>query len=156
MAVKVGIGVAFAGVLGVVLSGCVSVPPDIPVQTIDATRDLKLGTSALAADTPRPALSSEPHFIQLIGPAAVYYMYRKNHERRDLGGPGLPPQYQFASEDAIYYRDKLGKPVQVSPPGPGFQVPYREAQEYRDLQGFDRSPRGESNLLRFAAADKHR
>jgi hypothetical protein len=72
----------------------------------------------------------------LAGAAALYYMYKKNKEKRAMGSTS-EPQYYLSKNGRVYYRDAQGQAHWVSPPQQGIQVPYAEAQAYRDFQGYN-------------------
>ncbi len=77
----------------------------------------------------------------LAGAAALYYMYKKNKERR-AQGDASQPQYYLSKNGRIYYRDQTGQAHWVTPPPQGIQVPYDEAQQYSEFQGYDNRTKG--------------
>ncbi|BAZ14512.1 hypothetical protein NIES4071_63560 [Calothrix sp. NIES-4071] len=72
--------------------------------------------------------------ITLAGAAAAYYIYNKYKNSKGTGEKG---QYYISKNGRVYYRDAQGRPVWVTPPSQGIQVPAEEAQRYRDFQGYD-------------------
>jgi hypothetical protein len=72
----------------------------------------------------------------LAGAAALYYMYKKNKEKR-AQNVNSEPQYYLSKNGRVYYRDNTGRAHWVTPPREGIQVPYDEAQQYREFQGYN-------------------
>jgi hypothetical protein len=77
----------------------------------------------------------------LAGAAALYYMYKKNKEKR-AQSVSSEPQYYLSKNGRVYYRDNTGRAHWVTPPREGIQVPYAEAQQYQDFQGYNWNPNG--------------
>lgn len=82
-------------------------------------------------------LSTGKKVALLAGAAALYYMYKKNKEKRAQGDQSQP-QYYLSKNGRVYYRDQRGQAHWVTPPQQGIQVPYDEAQEYSRLEGYNR------------------
>jgi|GEM_PF-259099 len=73
----------------------------------------------------------------LAGAAALYYMYRKNQQKKQAGQLNGEPQYYLSRNGRVYYRDQSGRAHWVSPPQGGIQVPAAEAYQYREFQGYN-------------------
>ncbi len=72
----------------------------------------------------------------LAGAAALYYMYNKNKQKR-AQNVNSEPQYYLSKNGRVYYRDKTGRAHWVTPPAQGIQVPYQEAQQYKQFEGYN-------------------
>jgi hypothetical protein len=77
----------------------------------------------------------------LAGAAALYYLYKKNKEKRAAGNTS-EPQYYLSKNGRVYYRDAQQRAHWVTPPSGGIQVPYDEAYQYRDFQGYNNQSTG--------------
>lgn len=126
---------------GLLMAGCgagsgasaASAPP------IDASRG---GYAPSPATAPlRQGMSTGKKVALLAGAAALYYMYRKNQQKRQANAQS-EPQYYLSKNGRVYYRQANGQAVWVTPPSQGISVPYDEAQQYRDFQGYDNSRSG--------------
>lgn len=90
---------------------------------------------------PRQGMSTGQKLAILGGAAALYYMYKKNQQRRAQGDMSQP-QYYLSRNGRVYYRDQNGRAHWVTPPAQGIQVPWEEAQQYRQFQGFNGNQQG--------------
>ncbi|HSI73402.1 MAG TPA: hypothetical protein VK934_09505, partial [Fimbriimonas sp.] len=88
------------------------------------------------AQQPKTGMSTGTKVAILAGAAALYYMYKKNKEKR-AANVNSEPQYYLSKNGRIYYRDASGQAHWVTPPQQGIQVPFDEAQQYRDFQGYN-------------------
>jgi hypothetical protein len=77
----------------------------------------------------------------LAGAAALYYLYNKH---KNAQGEGKTGRYYRSKNGRIYYRDSQGRPIWVTPPSGGIQVPAEEAEQYRRFQGYNNQPTGEA------------
>ena len=84
----------------------------------------------------KSGVSTGTKMAVLAGAAALYYMYRKNKEKR-AQNVSSEPQYYLSKNGRVYYRDNTGRAHWVSPPQQGIQVPYAEAQQYQQFQGYN-------------------
>jgi hypothetical protein len=91
---------------------------------------------------PKRGLSTGQKFAILAGAAALYYMYKKNKEKQQAGQLNGQPTYYLSKNGRVYYRDQSGRAHWVTPPPTGIQVPYDEAQQYRDFQGYNNQSYG--------------
>ncbi|AIE86195.1 hypothetical protein [Fimbriimonas ginsengisoli] len=87
-------------------------------------------------------MSTKTKVAILAGAAALYYMYRKNKQRQEAGQLNGQPTYFLSKNGRVYYRDQSGQAHWVTPPPQGIQVPYDEAQQYRDYQGYNNQSTG--------------
>lgn len=78
----------------------------------------------------------------LAGAAALYYLYKKNQEKKATGQLNGEPLYYLSKNGRVYYRDANGQAHWVTPPPQGLQVPQDEALQYRDFQGYNNSTNG--------------
>lgn len=95
-------------------------------------------------------MSTGKKVMLLAGAAALYYMYKKNQEKKAQGQLQGQPQYYLSKNGRVYYRDQNNQAHWVTPPAQGFQVPYDEAQQYSQFQGYNGQSTGVSDLSRFA------
>lgn len=110
---------------------------------IDASRGGYVSSQAPMPQQPRKqGLSTGKKVAILAGAAALYYLYRKNQQKRQQN-PGIAePQYYLSKNGRVYYRQPNGQAVWVTPPPQGIQVPYDEAQQYSQYQGYENSRNG--------------
>ena len=102
---------------------------------------------------PRQGMSTGKKVMILAGAAAVYYLYKKNQEKKAAGQLSADqPQYYLSKNGRVYYRDRNAQVHYVTPPAQGIPVPYDEAQQYRQLQGYDNQSTGVTDLSRFATS----
>jgi hypothetical protein len=87
-------------------------------------------------------LSTGKKLALLAGAAALYYMYRKNQEKKATGQLNGEPLYYLSKNGRVYYRDANGQAHWVTPPPQGIQVPAQEALQYRDFQGYNNNASG--------------
>ena len=101
--------------------------------------------SQRAQTMPQPqqkrGMSTGTKVALLAGAAALYYMYKKNKEKRAQGDTSQP-QYYLSKNGRVYYRDASGRAHWVTPPQQGIQVPLEEAYEYRQFQGYNGNMNG--------------
>jgi hypothetical protein len=90
---------------------------------------------------PRQGLSTRQKAVILAGAAALYYLYNKHRNQKAQGKTG---QYYLSKNGRVYYRDQNGKPVWVTPPREGIQVPASEAQQYSNYRGYNGQDTGET------------
>jgi hypothetical protein len=88
---------------------------------------------------PQQGMSTKQKVAVLAGAAALYYLYNKHKNVKTQGKQG---QYYLSKNGRVYYRDQQGRPVWVTPPPQGIQVPESEAQAYSGYQGFNGSTTG--------------
>ncbi len=138
--------------------GCGSgTPSGVNQPPLDASRPMGYSnspgaSSAMPAQQPRQGMSTGKKVMLLAGAAALYYMYRKNQEKKQAGQLNGQPQYYLSKNGRVYYRDNTGRAVWVTPPAQGIQVPYDEAQQYSQFQGYNNQQTGVTDLSRFAPA----
>ena len=84
-------------------------------------------------------MSTKQKVAILAGAAALYYLYNKHKNSKAQGQHG---QYYLSKNGRVYYRDQQGRPVWVTPPREGIQVPAGEAQEYSGYQGYNGNATG--------------
>jgi hypothetical protein len=89
----------------------------------------------------RQGLSGRQKVAILAGAAALYYLYNKHKQKQGAGQQG---QYYLSKNGRVYYRDKSGNPVWVTPPREGIQVPAEEAEQYRRYRGYNGQDTGET------------
>jgi hypothetical protein len=89
----------------------------------------------------KQGLSTGKKVALLVGAAALYYMYKKNKDKR-AAGDVTQPQYYLSKNGRIYYRDQSGRAHWVTPPQNGIQVPLTEAQPYSGFQGYNNQSSG--------------
>lgn len=82
----------------------------------------------------RKGLSNRQKVAILAGAAALYYLYNQHKNRQQQGPQG---KYYLSKNGRIYYRDDQGRAHWVTPPKEGIQVPYEDAQRYREFQGYN-------------------
>ena len=99
---------------------------------------------------PKTGMSTGKKVMILAGAAALYYMYKKNQEKKAAGQLANQPQYYLSKNGRVYYRQPNGQAVWVTPPAQGIQVPYDEAQQYSQFQGYNNQTTGYPDLSRFA------
>lgn len=90
----------------------------------------------------RRGMSTGQKLAVLAGAAALYYMYRKNQEKKSTGQLNGEPVYYLSKNGRVYYRDANGQAHWVTPPPQGIEVPATEAMQYRDFQGYNNNPNG--------------
>jgi hypothetical protein len=101
-------------------------------QPVDQTGNAPVSS----VPTKKPGLSTAQKVgITLVGAAALYYLYKQHQKSQAKTGP--QGQYYLSKNGQVYYRDAQGKPVFVSPPSGGIQVPASEAQQYSQFKGYD-------------------
>lgn len=91
----------------------------------------------------RQGMSTGKKVAILAGAAALYYMYKKNKEKQQAGQlQNGEPIYYLSKNGRVYYRDQSGRAHWVTPPPQGIQVPYDEAQQYSQYQGYNNQSTG--------------
>jgi len=101
---------------------------------------------------PRQGMSTGKKVMILAGAAALYYLYRK-HQSNKQGATTTEngqPVYYLSKNGRVYYRDANHQAHWVTPPAEGIQVPYDEAQQYSQFQGYNNQQTGITDLSRFA------
>lgn len=104
-----------------------------------------------AASAPRPAfaagqgglanMSTRKKAVLLGGAALLYYLYRRHQasnapnaqnarQTAAAGAARRTPQLYRSKNGGIYYRDAAGKPVWLTVPQQGMQVPAEDLQRY--------------------------
>ena len=85
----------------------------------------------------KPGMTTKKKTLLLAGAALLYYLYRRhqaNAARTTTGQPttsnGRPAQLYRSKNGGIYYRDAQGRPVWLTVPQQGTQVPYDDVQRY--------------------------
>jgi hypothetical protein len=147
-----------ASALALPMIGCgSSTPSGVNQPPIDASRNMGyapntgMGNAGMSnQQAPRQGMSTGKKVALLAGAAALYYMYRKNQEKKQAGQLNGQPQYYLSKNGRVYYRNNTGQAVWVTPPAQGIQVPYDEAQQYSQFQGYNNQRTGETDLSRFA------
>jgi hypothetical protein len=89
----------------------------------------------------KPGLSRGQKVAILAGAAALYYLYNRHKNQQGHGQEG---QYYLSKNGRVYYRDRNGNPVWVTPPSGGIEVPESEAQPYSRYQGYNGRATGEA------------
>jgi hypothetical protein len=89
----------------------------------------------------RPGLSGGQKVAILAGAAALYYLYNKHKQKQGAGQQG---QYYLSKNGRVYYRDRNGNPVWVTPPSQGIEVPESEASQYSRYRGYNGRNTGET------------
>ncbi len=97
--------------------------------------------SSQAPPPRRQGLSTGQKVAILAGAAALYYLYNK---QKNAQGEGKTGRYYRSKNGRIYYRDAQRRPVWVTPPSGGIQVPADEAQQYSRYQGYNNQPSGDN------------
>ncbi|RYG26377.1 hypothetical protein EON82_03580 [bacterium] len=147
------LAVVAASALALPLIGCGSgTPSGVNQAPIDASRPMGYSTQTMPTQAPRQGMSTGKKVMLLAGAAALYYMYKKNQEKKAAGQLNGQPQYYLSKNGRVYYRDNTGRAVWVTPPPQGIQVPYDEAQQYSQFQGYNNQTSGYSDLSRFAGS----
>jgi len=140
-----------ASALALPMIGCgSSTPSGVNQPPIDASRPMGYSSQAMPNQAPRTGMSTGKKVMLLAGAAALYYMYKKNQEKKAAGQLNGQPQYYLSKNGRVYYRDNTGRAVWVTPPAQGIQVPYDEAQQYSQFQGYNNQTTGTTDLSRFA------
>jgi hypothetical protein len=141
-------GIACAALVMPILAGCGSgssgqtganLPP------VDESAGGRAQTYSTPPPTEKKGMSTGTKVALLAGAAALYYMYRKNQQKRAQGDTSQP-QYYMSKNGRVYYRDSSGRAHWVTPPQGGIQVPADEAYQYRDMQGYNGATSGRSLL----------
>ena len=138
-----------------ILAGCGSGvntdnrPAGASLPPIDDSRAMKYGNpggnygyTQPPRPAPRSGLSTGKKLALLAGAAALYYMYKKNQEKKAAGELAGQPVYYLSRNGRVYYRDANGQAHWVTPPAQGIEVPYEESLQYRDFQGYNNNPNG--------------
>jgi len=94
---------------------------------------------------PRQGMSTRKKVVLLAGAALLYYLYKKHQSRQtqqnaagQSGGPGMgtrqasnrKPQLYRSKNGGVYYRDARGRPVWLTVPSRGMQVPAEDVTRY--------------------------
>lgn len=125
---------------GLLMAGCGSgAPSAASAPPIDASRG---GYAPPPVAPPRQGMSTGKKVALLAGAAALYYLFKKNQEKKAAGQLQGQPQYYLSKNGRVYYRQANGQAVYVTPPPQGIQVPYDEAQQYSQFQGYDNRSSG--------------
>jgi hypothetical protein len=91
---------------------------------------------AASVQAARRQMSTKQKVVLLAGAALLYYMYRKHQATTAKNAAkagttnGKPPQLYRSKNGGVYYRDPQGKPVWLTVPAQGMQVPASEVQQY--------------------------
>lgn len=132
--------VASAILVGPAVLGCGSGSSGANMPPVDDS-GMRSQTYSTPQQQPRPGLSTGKKLAMLAGAAALYYMYKKNQQKRAQGDMSTP-QYYMSKNGRVYYRDSSGRAHWVTPPAQGIQVPYDEAQQYSGFQGYEGRTQG--------------
>ena len=126
--------------IGPVVVGCGSGSDSSTVAANQAPVDDYAGQRAQtipqARQPEKKGMSTGTKMAILAGAAALYYMYKKNKEKR-AQNVSSEPQYYLSKNGRVYYRDNTGRAHWVTPPQQGIQVPWAEAQQYQQFQGYN-------------------
>ncbi|MGV3618975.1 MAG: hypothetical protein ACO1SV_26915 [Fimbriimonas sp.] len=136
-----------------ILAGCGSGgagdsrPAGANMPPIDDSRAMRYGNPGGTYGQQQPpsarrGMSTGTKMAILAGAAALYYMYKKNQEKKAAGQLNGQPVYYLSKNGRVYYRDASGQAHWVTPPPQGIQVPADEALMYRDFQGYNNNPYG--------------
>jgi hypothetical protein len=120
------------------LIGCGSSQSGANMPPVD---DTSSKPQVMQTQQQKPGLSTGKKLAILAGAAALYYMYKKNQQKRAQGDT-TQPQYYLSKNGRVYYRDQSGRAHWVSAPAQGFQVPQDEAQQYSGFQGYQGQTQG--------------
>jgi len=97
------------------------------------------------ASPQKPGMSTGKKVLLLGGAALLYYLYRKHQANvaakntaqgtvagnpRNTGNNARTPQLYRSKNGGVYYRDPQGKPVWLTVPQQGLQVPVQDVQRY--------------------------
>ncbi|MEZ0326806.1 MAG: hypothetical protein ACAH95_12970, partial [Fimbriimonas sp.] len=113
------------------VAGCGSGTNDSTVGANQAPVDDYAAQRAQTIPAPqqeKKGMSTGTKMAILAGAAALYYMYKKNKEKR-AQNVSSEPQYYLSKNGRVYYRDNTGRAHWVTPPQQGIQVPWAEAQQ---------------------------
>jgi hypothetical protein len=94
---------------------------------------------------PRQGMSTGKKVALLAGAAAVYYLWKRNQDKRDNSNR----QYYLSKNGRVYYRDENKRAVWVTPPRQPIEVPMDEIERYPDVRqfrGYDNSTQGYGDL----------
>ncbi len=103
---------------------------------VDDYRGQRAQTLPTQQQPEKKGMSTGTKVAILAGAAALYYMYKKNKEKR-AQNVSSEPQYYLSKNGRVYYRDNTGRAHWVTPPKEGIQVPWAEAQQYQQYQGYN-------------------
>jgi hypothetical protein len=82
----------------------------------------------------RQGMSTKQKVVLLAGAALLYYLYKKHQaaQQQTAGSQNGVRQGQLyrSRNGGVYYRDPQGRPVWVTAPSQGVQVPASEVQQY--------------------------
>ena len=119
------------------LNGCgggsrnASAPP--PVDST-VSRQVNDSTRANQPEAKKGLSNRNKVLITLAGAAALYYLY---NQRKNAKAEGAQGKYYLSKNGRVYYRDAQNRPVWVTPPSGGIQVPADQAEKYQDFQGYN-------------------
>lgn len=111
---------------------------------IDASRS---GGTVAPPQQPKQGMSTGKKVAILAGAAALYYLYKRNQDKRDTASQNR--QYYLSKNGRVYYREKNGQAVWVTPPKQPIEVPMDEVERYpqlREFKGYDNSTSGYGDL----------
>jgi hypothetical protein len=126
--------------LGPILAGCGSGQSGANMTPVDDSGRAQT-IQQPSYQQPHQGLSTGKKVALLAGAAALYYMYKKNKEKRAAGDTSQP-QYYLSKNGRVYFRDQSGRAHWVTAPAQGIQVPYGEAQQYSGFQGYEGQSQG--------------
>lgn len=138
---KMSATLACALLIGPVLAGCGSGQTGADMTPVDDSGARTQQYNPVPVQQPKQGLSTGKKVALLVGAAALYYMYKKNKEKR-AAGDASQPQYYLSKNGRVYYRDQSGRAHWVTPPRDGIQVPLTEAQPYSGFQGYNNQSNG--------------
>jgi hypothetical protein len=118
------------------LNGCGGGQRASAPQPADNTvgRQVNDSTSANQPEAKKGLSTRNKVLITLAGAAALYYLY---NQRKNAKAEGAQGKYYLSKNGRVYYRDAQNRPVWVTPPSQGIQVPADQAEKYRDFQGYN-------------------
>ena len=118
-------------------SGSDAIPPPV-----DDTRGGTVTSSTnpnAAEPAPHAGMSTKQKVVLLVGAAALYYMYKKH---KDAQNQSTNVQYYLSKNGRVYYRDQQHVAHWVTAPTAGIQVPEGDAQDFKDIQGYNQQSTG--------------
>ncbi len=133
--------VAVTFCLALVSSALVGCGTTTPAPKTDEAKTVVTIAPAPAAIVARR--DSEPRDVVLLGPSALYYMYKTDSATGTKTAAASPREhYRLSRYGRVYYRDSAFRPHWVTPPRDGIRVPSAQATAYSDFAGYNASPEG--------------
>lgn len=100
------------------------------VMALLAPLSLPFAYAADLQQPPKPGMSNKQKLLLLTGAALLYFLYKKHQANQVKTVNGKQPQLYRSKNGGIYYRDVQGRPVWLTVPQEGYQVPAAEVQQY--------------------------